>query len=179
VARLRDHVERLRRASVRWILAFRAPPPGLATLRERVTFPELREPLGLYELADPLPRAFCVEDLGRADQVSGSCAAALERADAHTVRVRTQGSAGYVVVTEGYRPGWRAVDAAGTPRPVTVANGRYWAIPLRAESETFTVRYRPGWRAPALGLCALGLALTTALLLGVRRSPRPGRPAAA
>lgn len=51
---------RLRMANVRWVFSFDPLPGGLATRRDEVAFPELRPPLVLYELRDPLPRAFWV-----------------------------------------------------------------------------------------------------------------------
>lgn len=56
----RQQFARLRLASVRWVLSFRPLPEDLVHLREEVRFPEVLEPLGLYEIRDPLPRAWCV-----------------------------------------------------------------------------------------------------------------------
>lgn len=51
---------RLRLAAVRWVLSFRELPRALATPRHVEKLPEVREPLTLYELTTPLPRAFHV-----------------------------------------------------------------------------------------------------------------------
>jgi hypothetical protein len=51
---------RLRLANVRWVVAFHDLPHDLVSLREQVPLPEVQEPLRLYELRDPLPRAFWV-----------------------------------------------------------------------------------------------------------------------
>jgi len=54
------HRRRLWLANVRWVLSFHSLPPEMASLRGEASFPEVRQPLRLYELADPLPRAFWV-----------------------------------------------------------------------------------------------------------------------
>lgn len=56
----RQHYARLRLASVRWVLAFNPLPEDLVRLRDEVRFPEVLEPLRLYEIKEPLPRAFRV-----------------------------------------------------------------------------------------------------------------------
>jgi hypothetical protein len=55
---------RLRLANVRWVLSFDPLPEDLVSRRGEAVFPELKPPLALYELRDPLPRAFWV---GRAE----------------------------------------------------------------------------------------------------------------
>jgi hypothetical protein len=59
-ARYREHHARLRMASVRWVLSFRPLPEDLVRFHDEVVLPEIREPLRLYEIQDPLPRAFWV-----------------------------------------------------------------------------------------------------------------------
>ena len=51
---------RLRLANVRWVFSFDPLPDDLVTRRGEAIFPELAQPLALYELRDPLPRAFWV-----------------------------------------------------------------------------------------------------------------------
>ena len=51
---------RLRLAGVRWVLGFHPLPDDLVTLRAAMPLPEVREPLRLHDLRDPLPRAFWV-----------------------------------------------------------------------------------------------------------------------
>jgi hypothetical protein len=164
------HHQRLRAASVRWVLSFFGLPPELARLHGAVGFPEIREPLGLYEILDPLPRAFWVPDLSAAGRPQAAGQVVYERLDPHTVRLQVAAPAGYVVVTEGFREGWRVTDENGKSRPLGVANGRYWAIAVGGARETLTVRYRPAWRAPALVASGLGLAAALALLV---RHARP------
>jgi hypothetical protein len=54
----RQHHARLRLAAVRFALSFRPLPGDLVRSRGEVLLPEVVEPLRLYELEDPLPRAF-------------------------------------------------------------------------------------------------------------------------
>gem|GEM_PF-3174285 len=56
----RQHHARLRLANVRWVLSFAPLPSDLVSPRRAVIFPELKEPLQIYEIRDPLPRAFFV-----------------------------------------------------------------------------------------------------------------------
>ncbi len=53
-------VARLRLANVRWVLSFDPLPEELVARRAEVAFPEVSPPLTLFELRDPLPRAFWV-----------------------------------------------------------------------------------------------------------------------
>lgn len=52
---------RLRLAGVRWVVSFRELPRALAVPKHVEKLPEVRERVGLYELAAPLPRAFHVK----------------------------------------------------------------------------------------------------------------------
>jgi hypothetical protein len=65
----------LRLGNVRWVLAGAELPRALVEERGRASFPEIAAPLRLYEVRDPLPRAFWVP---RAEGVRDA-AAALER----------------------------------------------------------------------------------------------------
>jgi hypothetical protein len=167
-----DTYAKLREASVRWVVSFRPLPADRARRREQIVFPEIQEPLGIYEILDPLPRAYWIPDLEQASRVFTEGSVTRERLDAHTVRLRVTGLAGYAVVTEGWRPDWVATDEAGTVRPISIVNGRYWAIPTRGGSEVITVRYQPRWRTPSLVIGAAGLLAAAAL------GSRPGRRAA-
>ncbi len=51
---------RLRLAAVRYVLSFRPLPDEFVTASGEAVLPEVLEPLRLYELRDPLPRAFTV-----------------------------------------------------------------------------------------------------------------------
>jgi hypothetical protein len=67
---------RLRLAGVRWVLSPLPLPPDLAAPRGEARLPEIRQPITLHELRDPLPRAFWVPDC----EVAASPDAARERA---------------------------------------------------------------------------------------------------
>jgi hypothetical protein len=58
--RFREQLPRLRLANVRWALSFAPLPEDLVRLRGAVRVPGLETRLGLYEIKDPLPRAFWV-----------------------------------------------------------------------------------------------------------------------
>jgi hypothetical protein len=57
-SRYREHHARLRLANVRFVLSFRPLPDDLVRLRGEARIPEVEEPLRLFELREPLPRAF-------------------------------------------------------------------------------------------------------------------------
>ena len=162
-ALFRQHHDRLRLANVRWVLSFHPLPADLVSQRDEIRFDEVREALRLYELRDPLPRAFFVPRLGGAPSPA-SPPVAYERIDPHTVVLRATTPPGFLVVLDGHHPDWRAEDQSG-PVPLQVALGRYRGIPTRGGETVVTLRYRPAWRLPALllsaaaGLSALGLAL--------------------
>lgn len=59
-ARYREHHARLRLANIRWVLSFRPLPDDLVTVHARLKLDEIQDPLTLFELRDPLPRAFWV-----------------------------------------------------------------------------------------------------------------------
>lgn len=56
----RRHHPLLRRANVRWVVSFHELAEDLVFLRATVRFPEVAEPLRVYEIRDPMPRAFWV-----------------------------------------------------------------------------------------------------------------------
>jgi hypothetical protein len=53
---------RLRLANVRWVLSFDPIDDAAVALRRTISFPEVVEPLRLYEMRQPLPRAFFVPE---------------------------------------------------------------------------------------------------------------------
>jgi hypothetical protein len=194
----RQHHARLRLANVRWVLSFAPLPSDLASLRRELSFPELREPLRIYEIRDPLPRAFFVsryevepdprrlrsrlEDpafdardtalLASAPPVTpeGSSGSAqsprveYERIDPHTVRIRSSTPPGFILVLDGYHPGWRATRE-GVPVPLLRADDRAWALPTPGGDRVFVVHYHSG----ASGALAVSLtALLASILLAGR-----------
>ncbi|HEY7409247.1 MAG TPA: YfhO family protein [Vicinamibacteria bacterium] len=88
------------------------------------------------------------------------------------LRAEVPAGGAYLLVLEGYAPGWRAtVD--GRPAPVLRANGLFRALWLDAGAHEVALRYRP--RALLAG--AVVTALTAAALLalcGARRAAAPG-----
>jgi hypothetical protein len=198
------HHLRLRLANVRWVVAFHDLPPHLVQLYGTAPTPGLVDPVRVYEVRDPLPRAYWVP---RAEVVEpraldgrlggaghdpravvlvpgplppfspGASPAAghvtFERRDPETVRLRSSGGPGWLVVREGYHRNWRARGAAGDV-PLLRADGRYWALPTPGGEQEITVRYQPGWRVPALAASALGLLAALAAALLARRAPADG-----
>jgi hypothetical protein len=53
-----QHYQRLRLAAVRYVLSFRPLPDNRVSERGQAVLAEVGEPLRLYEIVDPLPRAF-------------------------------------------------------------------------------------------------------------------------
>jgi hypothetical protein len=196
--------QRFRLANVRWILSFPALPEDLVSLRGSVALPEIEQPLRLYEMRDPLPRAYWVprcevvadvrelrrrlEDprfdprqvvllqappLGTSCDGAGAGAGAgwvsYERLDPHTIRLKSTGVQGFIVVVEGFHRFWR-IEGEGGALGILPGNGRYWAIPTLGGDRTIVARYEPSWRTPALLATLL-----TAVLVVVGCHPRVGR----
>jgi len=88
---------------------------------------------------------------------------------------------GWLVVSQAYAPGWRAL-ADGRPAPVVRAFGGLTAVALPADASTREValRYRPASALAGLGLAAAGLVLVVVTVAGgratVRAQPRPTSP---
>jgi hypothetical protein len=172
-ALFRQHHDRLRLANVRWVLSFHPLPEDLVSLREQIRFDAVREALRLYELRDPLPRAFFVPSL---DVLPAAAAprVAYEEVDPHTVVLRATTPPGFLVALDGHHPDWTAEEESARPRgpgptgspvPLLRAGARYRAVPTPGGDRQFTLRYRPRWRAPALALAALGALCAVALAL--------------
>jgi len=158
--------ERLRRANVRWVLAFHALPEALVSERGEAILPGVREPLRLFELRDPLPRAFWVRDLDEGPDANGQARGAevrYEDIDPHTVRLVASTPPGFLVVLDGFHPDWQAENRSG-PVPIRRVLGRYRAIPTAGGRQEFILRYRPRWRPLSLALLGLGLAAVVVLL---------------
>jgi hypothetical protein len=164
-ALFRQHHGRLRQANVRWVLSFHPLPDDLVALRDEIHFEEVREALRLYELRDPLPRAFFVRSLDAPLRPEPG-RVVYEAEGPHTVVVRASTPAGFVLILDGHHPDWTAEDGSG-PVPLLRAGARHRAVPTAGGDRQVTLRYRPRWRAPALALAALGA--LGALALAVRR----------
>jgi hypothetical protein len=160
--------DRLRAANVRWVLSFAPLPAGLVALRDEVVFPEVAEPLRLYELRDPLPRAYYVRRLEEAllppRLPPEEARVEYTQPDPHTVRLHCRTPPGFVVILDGYHPDWQAGDGDG-PVEIRRAAGRYRAVPTPGGEREITLRFRPTWAAPTLVALAAGLAVTLVLLL--------------
>lgn len=200
-ALLARYYRRLRLANVRFVISYRPLPPELVSLRGRVAFREVLDPLLLYELRDPLPRAYWV---GEHEVAAGNAAARLEEPGFDAARrvllhapppvlLAVGGAAGPADVrfelvdphTVRLRakspPGFvvvsmgydRAWQAEGPdgPSPLLRANGRYWALPTPGGEREWLVRYRPSWLPAALGLAALGALAAIVLSLASGRAP--------
>lgn len=78
------------------------------------------------------------------------------------IEVETEAAAdGYLVVTDGFAPGWWAtVD--GRPTPILRANVVFRAVRVAAGRHRIVMRYRPAAIPIGVGLSLLGLAATLA-----------------
>ncbi|MEN3360566.1 MAG: arabinofuranan 3-O-arabinosyltransferase, partial [Mycobacteriales bacterium] len=86
------------------------------------------------------------------------------------------GPAGYVALTEGFNPGWRATGNGQPLRPVRLDGWRQaWILPASTTPVRITVSYLPG-RYQRAGLLA---GLLAALLLALLAAPHPARRRAA
>ncbi len=162
-AHFREHADRLRQANVRWVLSFHALPEDLVSPRDEIRLDEVGESLRLYELRDPLPRAFFAPSLEPPPR-AGAGTVVYEAVDPHTVALEASTPAGFVLILDGHHPDWTAEDASG-PVPLLRAAGRYRAVPTAGGNRRITLRYRPRWRSPALALAALGALGSLALAL--------------
>jgi hypothetical protein len=155
--RYREIHPRLRAANVRWVLAFHPLPEDLVRRYGEARLPGVREPLVLYELRRPLPRAFWVPDAGTPEAAPPAGAdVRYRRLDPHTVEVAASTPPGFIVVVDGYHPDWMAEDRSG-PIPLHRAFGRCRVFPTPGGTQVFTLRYRPSWPRLAFALAFLGL----------------------
>jgi hypothetical protein len=184
-ARHRANHARLRQAGVRFVLSFLPLPEDVVTRRGEAQLAEIAEPLVLYEVVDPLPRAYWVPDCELVPP--GSARARLESPgfDAHRSVVLTEQPPGRTCGTaSGGRStvSWeragphevrlRADGDAGylvfleghhgswrvdEATPLLRGNGRYWILPVESGPTSFRVRFRPPWRVAALSSLVLGI----------------------
>ena len=85
-----------------------------------------------------------------------------EPLDPHTIRVRSEGAPGWVLVLDNFHRAWIA-ESQGERIPLLRANGQYIAIPTAGGSQEVTLHFRPAWRRPALTATGLGLLLVFSL----------------
>lgn len=182
--------KRLRLGGVRWILSFHPLPESLTTIRGQALLPWIREPLLLFELRNPFPRAFWVSsgvlvpepEPGNATILGStnlSLPSRLYAPDPTSLEYES---------TEFQRVPWSRIDThtirldldtppgyvivleghsrhwraerEGRPTAVFRLNGRYWAIQTPGGRQSITVHYRPSWLVPALTIATLGLVLS-------------------
>ncbi|HET9315945.1 MAG TPA: hypothetical protein VFQ51_10165 [Vicinamibacteria bacterium] len=190
-ARHRANHARLRQAGVRFVLSFLPLPEDLVTRLGEARLAEMAEPLLLYEVVDPLPRAYWVPDCEVA--APGSVRARLESPgfDAHRSVVLTEQPSGRTCGTASAgrstvswdRPSphevrLRAEGDAGYlvfleghhrhwladgGTPLMSGNGRYWVLPVEAGATTLRVRFHPPWLTAALWSLVLGILAVSAL----------------
>jgi hypothetical protein len=164
---------RLRLANVRWILSFAPLPVALVSERGTAQLPEVLVPLRLYEMREPLPRAFFASDPG-APEAGPAPPVEVVAQGPHEVRLRARTPPGYVVLLAGWNPGWRAWSGDGAEVEVVRAGPRYTALATPGGEQAFHLRYRPRWWPRALALLALGAMATLAALGWSLRSRPPG-----
>jgi Bacterial membrane protein YfhO len=190
-------VKLLRLGAVGHVVALHDPAPG--ALVPVSTFESLlAEPIRVFAVPDPLPRAYVVSGVRVADGEAAEqtlVAAAFDprrevvlpegapappgtpgtarmlehRAD--RVRLAVDAPApGYLVLADTYAAAWKAtVD--DRPAPVLRANVAFRAVPVPAGRHDVEMRYRPGSVTAGLVLSALGLAVGGVLLRRPRDAP--------
>jgi hypothetical protein len=179
------HHARLRLANVRYVFALKPLPESLVAKRAEAKIAEIQEPLLLYELRDPLPRAFWVPRHERV--VAASLPKLLESPEfdpCRTVLLTTEPPvAGVGSPMGGATVDYDRLDAhtvrirARTPPgfvvvldgyhrdwqvrgPTSVllqADGRYQALVTPGGEQEWTLVYRPPWRSFALAAMVAGL----------------------
>jgi hypothetical protein len=174
--------------------------PRLDGLVPAGTFPGLfPEPVRLFRVRDPLPRAYVVSGARVADGPSALAAVADAAFDPAREVVLSEGSPapisstfsgtvrilflrpdelrldaelsepGYLVLVDAYGPGWRAT-VDGQDVPVLRANLAFRAVRVGAGRHVIEQVYRP-WSV-GIGLLVSGATLAAAVLVGARgRSP--------
>ncbi len=164
--RFRQIHDALRAANVRWVLSFAPLPEDLVSQRGEAHFPEVAEPLRVYELRDSLPRAYWVDRLDHALDPGPSrqspSRVVYEPLDPHRVRLRCRTPPGYIVVLDGFHSDWKAFDGAASTAILPVA-GRYRAVPTPGGDRLITLELRPPWRTPALAALCAGVLLAALL----------------
>jgi len=173
------------------------PQPELAELA--VLDSPLLEPVRIYAVPAPLPRAYAVDgvrvaageaairmigtpdfDLHREVILPGGPARPSDAAFRSQVRLTLRrpdrsvaeaalSAPGYVVLVDAFDPDWRAT-VDGTPAPVLRANVAFQAVAVPAGSHRVELVYRP--RSVIWGAVITLLAVATALALALRAGAR-------
>jgi len=163
----------LRWANVRYLLSFEDLPGDAVVARGEARLPEVQEPLRLFELRGPLPRAFFMAD-APGGPAGTEASVAYEAVDPHGVRLRATTPPGRLVVLDGYDPRWRA-ECGGRPVPVERVGPRYRAIRTPGGRIDCEMRFEPPGLGLALASSGLGLLLVSGLLIGKALTPLQAR----
>ncbi len=184
--RYREHHARLRLANVRYVLSLKPLPEDLVSRVAEAKLLEIQEPLVLYELRDPLPRAFWVPGMEIAAEAEQR--ARLESPDFDARRsvlltaeppARPSPGSGEGGATVHYEradahtvrirartpPGYVVVldgfhpdwRVQGPTTALLEADGRYQALVTPGGDQEWTLCYRPRWRLAALLALLVGL----------------------
>jgi hypothetical protein len=195
-----DPVDFLRAMNVRWYADPTVAADSLAGLRVVARHPDL--PLRLFEIPDPLPRAYLVSDYELAegpasaldrtlqsdfplgdrvvleerpspDLVNGTGRILSAEYGQNRVHLRTSTSGPMLLVlNDRHYPGWRA-HVDGVETRVLRAGGVFRAISLPAGEREVELRFRPTALGPSLGLSLTGLLALLGLIFWRPRGARP------
>jgi hypothetical protein len=139
------HFRRLQLANVRFVLSYRPLPDDLVSPRGEVRFPEIADSLLLFELRDPLPRAFWVGEI----EVLPAGASASPSVEDPGFDPRRK----VVLAARPPEPPPSVVDAA--PSMVRFEQEDPHTVRIRAESPAGMIvvsqGYDPAWRAEVEG----------------------------
>jgi hypothetical protein len=167
-SRFREAYDRLRWANVRFVFSFEPLPDDLVRPSGEARLREVIDPLHLYELRDPLPRAFWVPSLALGDPhfhlvlPEPAPSVAYRRLDAHTYEIDARTPPGYLVVLDGAHADWHVRGPAGeiASHPF---GPRYWALSTPGGEAHYLASYEPKWRLPAFACSASGAAILLAM----------------
>jgi hypothetical protein len=192
-----DFVRLLRRGGVRYVTAVH--DEGLEALTPVARFPGLvREPIRVFRVLDPLPRAYAVSGSRTLDGLAAykalsdpsfaerdevilpegpasppvpgfrGSARILERRPDRLRLEADLSDGGYVVVLEGYEAGWHA-RVDGRTAAVLRANTAFRAVPVGPGRHEIALVYRP--MSAALGVTVSAAAALAGLALALARRP--------
>jgi hypothetical protein len=142
-----DHYRRLQLANVRLVFSYRPLPEALVALRARIAFPEVLDPLLLYELRDALPRAFWV---GEVETLPAGASASSRLEDPGFDPRRTAVVQNGSLALPALRP-----DVSSLPLPVSFEQVDPNTVRLRSDTPpgliVISQGYDSGWRAELSG----------------------------
>jgi hypothetical protein len=195
-----DPIDFLRAMNVRWYADPTVAADTLVGLRVVARHPEL--PLRLFEVPDPLPRAYLVSEYELAEGPAGALARSLETdfplgervvletiptpaamagtgrilsADFEQNRIRFRTSTSgpmLLVLNDRHYPGWRA-RVDGDDVPILRAGGIFRAIPIPSGDRVVELRFRPSALRLSVFISLAGLLALFGLAI---RRPRGTQP---